>query len=307
MSHPVCIAAFYSFHKVSDREAFREIAKRSGSALDLKGSLLVANEGINGTLCGEEEKLDAFLSEVQGYFGITLTIKKSRAEAEPFYKFKVRLKKEIVTFGKPDVDPNAQVGEYVKPKDWNALISDDDVIVIDTRNDYEIKAGTFEGALNPKTHSFTQFADYVSDTLSDKKQKKIAMFCTGGIRCEKATSYLLNEGFEKVFHLEGGILNYFADVPKEESKWQGECFVFDHRVTVNHDLEPGRFEMCHVCGWPLEDADREHVNYEEGVSCEHCFGLRSDDDRARARERQKQIELAQSRGQKHVGTQKGTE
>jgi len=296
----ICIAAFYRFIPLSDREGLRARAIEYGTTLGLKGSLLVATEGVNGTLSGDEAALDLFIAALGEWVGAQIKVKKSHAEKQPFYKYKVRLKKEIVTFGH-GANPTTHVGQYVKPRDWNALIQKEDVVVIDTRNDYEIKAGTFENAIDPRTTTFTEFARFADENLAAHKHKTIAMFCTGGIRCEKATSYLVQQGFEDVRHLEGGILQYLEDVEESSSLWRGECFVFDHRVTVDHALLPGSFSMCHVCGWPLDDDDKTHEQYELGVSCAHCFAARSDSDKSRARERQKQIELAKKRGEVHVG------
>ncbi|MEY3018923.1 MAG: hypothetical protein RL336_2058, partial [Pseudomonadota bacterium] len=214
---------------------------------------------------------------------------------------KVKLKKEIVTLGVEGIDPNRVVGTYVEPKDWNALISDPDVVLIDTRNQYEVDVGTFKGAVSPVTETFRQFPDYVKEHLDPQKNKKVAMFCTGGIRCEKSTAFLKEQGFEEVYHLKGGILKYLEEVPEEETLWQGECFVFDDRVTVNHQLQKGHYELCNACRLPITEEDKQHPHYEQGVSCPHCFGTHSDEQIARFREREHQMRLAEERGLAHIG------
>ena len=226
--------------------------------------------------------------------------KESTAADMPFRKMKVRLKREIVTMGQPNVDPQARVGHYVAPKDWNTLIRDPDVVVIDTRNDYEVAIGTFDGAINPKTQSFGEFPDWWAANKDKFDGKKVAMFCTGGIRCEKSTNFLLGQGVPDVYHLKGGILKYLEDVPKENSTWEGSCFVFDGRVSVGHGLQEGPHVLCHGCRRPILPEDRERPEYEDGVCCHHCSDETSDDDKARFRERQKQIELARARGQSHL-------
>jgi UPF0176 protein len=214
---------------------------------------------------------------------------------------KVRLKKEIVRLGMPEVNPNDQVGEYVAPEDWNALISDPSVVLVDTRNDYEYEIGSFQGALNPNTKSFRDFPEYVERELADKKDQPVAMFCTGGIRCEKSTSLLLKQGFTKVYHLDGGILNYLEKVDADKSLWKGDCFVFDNRVTVDHQLEPGDYEMCHACRHAITDEDKLSPFYQEGISCPHCHDSLSEEQRARAAQRQKQVEISQKLDRKHIG------
>jgi UPF0176 protein len=220
----------------------------------------------------------------------------------PFYRTKVKLKKEIVTMGVEGIDPRHVVGTYVKPKDWNTLISDPEVLLIDTRNDYEIGIGTFEGAIDPDTKTFREFPQYVKDNLDPDKHKKVAMFCTGGIRCEKSTAYLKEQGFDNVYHLEGGILKYLEEIEEKDSMWQGECFVFDNRVAVNHQLEQGQYDQCHACRRPITEADKSHPAYEAGISCHQCIDEYSDEQRARFQEREKQIRLAQSRGEQHIGS-----
>src|SRR5690606_15378493 len=219
----------------------------------------------------------------------------------PFYRSKVKLKKEIVTMGVEDIDPTHIVGTYVKPKDWNALISDPDVTLIDTRNHYEVQIGTFKGAIDPNTTSFREFPEYSKKHLDPAKNKKVAMFCTGGIRCEKSTAYLKQQGFEEVYHLEGGILKYLEEVPEDESLWQGECFVFDNRVTVNHQLQKGHYDQCHACRMPITEEDKQHSHYTPGVSCHHCYDKTNEEQRERFREREKQMRLAKERGESHIG------
>ncbi|HSX19826.1 MAG TPA: rhodanese-related sulfurtransferase, partial [Gammaproteobacteria bacterium] len=227
--------------------------------------------------------------------------KESYCETQPFYRTRVKLKKEIVTLGVPGVDPNKQAGQYVEPKQWNEIISDPDVILVDTRNDYEVGIGTFKNAINPHTNTFREFPQFVQNNLQDAKNKKIAMFCTGGIRCEKSTSYLLQQGFKNVFHLKGGILKYLEEVPPEESLWEGECFVFDNRVAVNNELAPGEYDQCHGCRNPLSVEDRESPLYSPGVHCPHCYDTLTADQLARFSERHKQVQLAKQRNQQHIG------
>jgi UPF0176 protein len=268
----------------------------------VKGTLLLANEGINGTVAGSREGIDALLTWLKSDERLADISYKESFDAEmPFYRTKVKLKKEIVTMGVEGIDPLQVVGTYVKPKDWNALISDPDVVLVDTRNDYEIEIGTFEGAVNPNTETFREFPEYVEKNLDPKKHKKVAMFCTGGIRCEKSTAYMKEQGFDEVYHLEGGILKYLEEVPKEDTMWQGECFVFDNRVAVNHDLEKGNYDQCHACRMPITEEEMKSDKYEKGISCHHCFDKVTDEQRERFAERQRQIELAKQRGEEHIG------
>lgn len=300
---PVVVASLYRFVRLTDYRALRDPLLDQCRALGLKGTLLLAPEGINGTVAGDRGAID----ELRGYLGKDLRFqdmeyKESLATAMPFYRMKVKLRKEIVTLAEPAADPTVRVGTYVEPDDWNALISDPDVLVIDTRNDYEVTVGTFRRAANPNTGSFREFPAYVRERLSGQKHRKVAMFCTGGIRCEKATSLLLAEGFGEVYHLKGGILRYLETVPKADSLWEGECFVFDQRVSVRHGLEKGKFRLCYGCRHPLSPEDRQSPQYEEGVSCPHCYTGQSESKRNRARERQQQVELASRRNQSHLGT-----
>jgi len=273
--------------------------------LDVKGTILLAPEGINGTISGKREDVHYVLDFLKNHDEIGEFIhKESFNDEHPFSKTRIRLKKEIVTIREDSANPNLSVGHYVEPDKWNALISDPETIVIDTRNDYEVELGTFTGAIDPKTKSFGEFPDYVDQELAEHKDKKIAMFCTGGIRCEKATAYLLENGFENVFHLQGGILNYLEKVPEKESTWEGECFVFDQRVTVDHKLQKGDYEICFACSEIVTKEEREEETFELGVSCPKCFDTVSDEKKKNARERQKQINLAKKRNRSHFGNQK---
>ena len=227
--------------------------------------------------------------------------KESFDDHMPFYRMKVKLKREIVTMGVDDIDPNQRVGTYVEPRDWNALVEDPEVLLIDTRNDYECDIGTFRGALDPHTTNFREFPAYVRENLDPGRHKKVAMFCTGGIRCEKASAFMLKEGFEEVYHLQGGILKYLEEVPKEQSTWEGECFVFDNRVAVDHDLNKGQYDQCHGCRHPITESDKLSDKYQKGVCCPHCYDDLTEEQKARFSERQKQVELAKARGEQHIG------
>ena len=299
----VVVAAFYRFATFPEFESFREPLQNLMIEEGVKGTLLLATEGINGTIAGSRGGIDAMLEWLgkDPRFS-SLNVKESYVTSNPFYRAKVKLKKEIVTMGVEGIDPNDIVGTYVDPRDWNELISDPDVLLLDTRNDYEVEIGTFENAVNPDTTTFREFPNYVSRELNPKKQKKVAMFCTGGIRCEKSTAYLKQQGFEEVFHLNGGILNYLEQVPEDESMWQGECFVFDNRVTVNHQLEQGDYDQCHACRLPITEEDKQHTNYQKGVSCHRCFGKHSDEQVKRYAAREKQMNLAKERGEEHIGS-----
>lgn len=296
------VAALYKFTPFEDPAALKaplaELACREG----VKGTLLLAREGINGTIAGPRNGIDAVLDHIRTLPGCAeIEWKESTATEMPFNRLKVRLKREIVTMGQPDVDPTASVGTYVAPEDWNALIARDDVVTIDTRNDYEVAIGTFDGAIDPETKSFGEFPDWWKRNHNRFAGKKVAMFCTGGIRCEKATNYLIGQGVEDVFHLKGGILKYLENVPEETSRWKGECFVFDGRVSVGHGLKEGPHELCYACRRPITEDDKTRPDYETGVSCHQCIGEYSDADRARFRERQHQIALARERGETHLG------
>ncbi len=301
---PVTVAALYHFTRFDDPQALQAPLLALCEAQGIKGTLLLAREGINGTIAGSAEGLETVLAHIRALPGCdTLEVKFSAAPEMPFYRMKVRLKREIVTMGEPDIDPSLSVGHYVDPNDWNALIADPDTLVIDTRNDYEVAVGTFAGAVDPRTPTFRDFPAWFRDNrealLAGKK--RVAMFCTGGIRCEKSTSFLRAEGVEEVYHLKGGILKYLEQVPEEQSLWQGECFVFDERVTVRHGLEQGTFQLCRACRRPLDAAALAHPDYEEGVSCPACITERTPEQRAGYAERKRQEALARARGQMHVG------
>ncbi|MGR3371993.1 oxygen-dependent tRNA uridine(34) hydroxylase TrhO [Pseudooceanicola nanhaiensis] len=296
------VAALYHFTRFPDPDALRPALRQICDAQGVRGSLLIAGEGINGTIAGPRAGIDAVLAHVRSLPGCeTLEWKESTAERMPFGRMKVRLKKEIVTMGQPDVDPLARVGHYVEPAEWNALISAPDVAVIDTRNDYEVAIGTFEGAVDPQTTSFRDFPKWWEENRDRFHNKRIAMFCTGGIRCEKSTNWLIGQGVDEVYHLKGGILKYLEEVPEDESLWRGECFVFDGRVSVGHGLKEGPHDLCHACRRPILPEDRARPEFEQGVSCHQCIEETTDADKARFRERQKQIALAAARGETHLG------
>jgi UPF0176 protein len=297
------VAALYKFVDLPDYEDLQGDLLSLCKSNNIQGTLLLAREGINGTVAGSREAIDVLLSHLTSDPRFeNLQHKESFNENQPFYRMKVRLKKEIVTLGAPDLDPRNSVGTYIKPENWDALIEDPDVLLIDTRNDYEVEVGTFRGAVNPETKTFREFKQFVEDKLDIDKSKKVAMFCTGGIRCEKSTSYLLSKGFENVYHLEGGILQYLEDVPKENSSWEGECFVFDQRVTVNHDLEKGSYDQCYACRYPITEEDKSSPLYKKGISCPRCHADLTEDQQRRFSERQKQIELAAQLGNSHIGS-----
>lgn len=298
------VCALYKFVTLENYQEMRapllDVMEKSG----VKGTLLLALEGINGTISGTREGIDMVLAWLNSDERIKpVSHKESFDEEQPFYRTKVKLKKEIVTMGVEGIDPRRTVGTYVKPADWNALISDPDVTVIDTRNDYEIEIGTFKHAIDPKTQTFREFPQYVKDNLDPAKNKKVAMFCTGGIRCEKSTAYLKEQGFEEVYHLEGGILKYLEDVPKEESLWEGDCFVFDNRVAVDHDLQKSKYDQCYACRLPITEEDKQSELFEAGVSCPRCHGTHSEEQIKRFREREKQVQLARERKEEHLGNE----
>ncbi len=296
------VCALYHFVILDDFESMRDPLYNNMIENCVKGTLLLAKEGINGTISGTREGVDAVLDYLRNDPRLEkLDTKESLDNQIPFYRTRVKLKKEIVTMGIDTIDPKEIVGTYVKPQDWNTLISDPDVLLVDTRNDYEVAIGTFKDAVNPNTESFRQFPKYVEENLDKHKHKKVAMFCTGGIRCEKSTAYLKTQGFEEVYHLEGGILKYLEEVPADESLWQGECFVFDNRVSVNHDLEKGIYDQCHACRMPITEDDKQHEFFIHGVSCHHCHDETSELQKQRYKERQRQIELAHQRGEDHIG------
>jgi UPF0176 protein len=299
-------AALYKFVSLPDFKELREPLLAVCEANEIAGTLLLAEEGINGTIAGLDENVRSvlhFLRNDEIFQGrlADLEHKESWTEKKPFYRLKVRLKKEIVTLGVPEVKPSEMAGTYVKPEDWNALISDPNVILVDTRNDYEVGIGTFKGAINPKTKSFSELPEWVAKETSLKAKPKVAMFCTGGIRCEKSTAYMRSQGFDEVYHLQGGILKYLETIPAEKSLWEGECFVFDERVSVGHGLVPGNYEFCRACRHPLSPEERQSPQFEQGISCPHCHGKVSEEKKVALAERQHQIELAKKRKQVHVG------
>jgi UPF0176 protein len=298
----ITVCALYKFVRVDAFEALREPLSNKMTSVDVKGTLLLAAEGINGTIAGPQSGIDVVLDFLGKQPGLdNIAHKESYTKKNPFHRTKVKLKKEIVTMGVEGIDPTHVVGSYVKPKDWNALISDPEVVLVDTRNDYEIEIGTFKNAINPNTETFREFPEYVEKNLDKNKHKKVAMYCTGGIRCEKSTAYLKEQGFEEVYHLEGGILKYLEEVPSTETMWEGECFVFDGRVAVNHDLEQGQYDQCFACRFPLTEAEKESEHYVKGVSCHRCHDKVSEQQRNRYAERQRQIALAEERGESHIG------
>jgi UPF0176 protein len=293
---PLTVASFYKFVRLDNYADKREPILTFCRSHGMRGTILLAEEGINGTIAGSTEAIHSVLAFLKSDPRLAdLEHKASLTDKIPFERMKVKLKKEIVTLGKPEADPNQQVGIYVSPQEWNQIISDPEVVLIDTRNDYEVSIGTFHKAINPKTKSFREFPDYVQQHLDPAKHKKVAMFCTGGIRCEKASSYMKSQGFQEVYHLKGGILKYLEEVPVEESLWQGECFVFDERVSVKHALEPGSYEMCRSCGHPISEADKASSDYEEGISCPYCLDTLTPEKRSRQQERQRQLEYAKKR------------
>lgn len=296
------IAALYKFVSLPDYQEMRDPLLEHCLQAGVKGTLLLASEGINGTIAGSREGIDHVLTYLKADERLKELSHKESLDAEmPFYRMKVKLKKEIVTMGVEGIDPRQVVGTYVSPQDWNQLISDPEVVVVDTRNDYEYELGSFKGALNPNTKSFREFPQYVAENMDPARHKKVAMFCTGGIRCEKSTAYLKEQGFEEVYHLHGGILQYLEDVPVQESLWNGECYVFDNRVSVDHSLNPGTYDLCHGCREPITEQDKQSETYIEGVSCPRCYDTQTPEQRARFMERQKQMELARQRNEVHIG------
>lgn len=298
----IVVVALYKFVTLEDFQSLREPLLDTMNQHGVRGTLLLALEGINGTVAGTREGTSALLEWLRRDPRLAdLDWKESFCDEMPFYRTKVKLKKEIVTMGIPGISPNERVGTYVEPRDWNDLISDPEVLLIDTRNDYEVSIGTFEGAIDPQTRTFREFPEYVRQEFDPQKHKKVAMFCTGGIRCEKASSYMLSQGFEEVFHLKGGILKYLETVPEQKSRWNGECFVFDERVAVGHGLKVGEAQLCRACRQPLTPADRARPEFVEGVQCHHCVDSLDEAKRQAAAERQRQIALAKARGEAHLG------
>ena len=301
---PTTVCALYKFVSLPDYQKLKAPLLGELERLQIRGTLLLAAEGINGTISGAAAAIDSFLQALQQDPRFAdIDCKYSEHDESPFHRTKVKLKQEIVTMGVDGIDPNTQAGTYVDASDWNALISDSDTLLIDTRNEYEVGIGSFKGAVNPHTESFRDFPDYVEQNLDSSRHRRVAMFCTGGIRCEKASSLLKTQGFEEVFHLKGGILKYLETVDREDSLWQGECFVFDDRVAVGHDLEKGSYEQCHACRYPITTADQESSQYVPGVSCPRCFDSLTEEQKERFGEREKQVQLAKQRGDKHIGSE----
>ena len=298
----IVVCALYKFVTLENFQSLRQPLHNVLEANQVRGTLLLANEGINGTIAGSRAGINKVLNWLRNDPRLSdIDYKESFTDSMPFNRAKVKLKKEIVTLGVEGIDPKRVVGTYVSPADWNQLISDPEVIVVDTRNDYEFKVGTFKNAINPNTESFREFPRFVKEILSPEKHKKIAMFCTGGIRCEKSTAFLKEQGFDEVYHLKGGILKYLEEVPATETLWEGECFVFDERVTVNLQLEKGNYDQCNACRLPITEVDKASDKYRQGVSCPHCFDKVTDVQKSRFREREKQMELARQRGEAHIG------
>ena len=296
------VAALYRFVRLENYADLREPLLNLCEARGVRGTLLLAHEGINGTISGTKQAIAEVLAFLRSDDRLAdLDCKFSYNRELPFLRMKVKLKNEIVTMGRSDIDPNYCVGRYASPEQWNALVDDPDCLVIDTRNDYEVEIGTFQGAVNPNTTSFREFPDWVEKNLDPTKHKKVAMFCTGGIRCEKSTSLLVSLGFEDVWHLKGGILNYLEKTPQEQTRWDGECFVFDSRVSVDHQLQKGRYDQCYACRFPMDEAQKASALYVPGVSCPRCHDAHSEEQKQRFRERQKQISLARARGEAHIG------
>jgi len=298
----IVVCALYKFVTLENYQALRQPIHDVMEKNHVRGTLLLANEGINGTIAGSRHAIDTVITWLKSDPRLAeLECKESITGVMPFNRTKVKLKKEIVTMGIEGIDPKQVVGTYVNAQDWNSLIDDPEVLVIDTRNDYEFQVGTFKNAINPNTQSFREFPQYVKENLDSDKHKKVAMFCTGGIRCEKSTAFLKQQGFDEVYHLKGGILKYLEEMPIESTLWEGECFVFDERVTVNHQLKKGSYDQCNACRLPITEVDKISEKYQQGVSCPHCFDKVTLEQRARFSEREKQMALAKKRGESHLG------
>ena len=299
------VAALYKFSSISKPKELQDEIRSQLKELSIYGTILVGEEGLNGTIAGTHKKINEavkYIKSIQGFSN--LDIKFSQSQENPFVRLKVKLKKEIVTIGDESINPNHKVGDYIDPQDWNELISDKNTILIDTRNNYECSIGTFKNAINPNTVKFREFPEWIEDqNFSDdeKDKKNFAMFCTGGIRCEKASSFMKERGFKNVNHLKGGILNYFEKIGTSTSLWEGECFVFDDRVSVKHDLSVGTYDMCHGCRMPITETDKRNNKYIRGVACPACFDNTSEEQKNRYMSRQKQVDLAKERNQKHIG------
>lgn len=296
------VCAFYKFVELADYKELQPKLKKLMNQHQVRGTILLAEEGINGTISGRSHDVEKIIGWLNNDTRLEdIDTKTSLHHEPPFLRTKVKLKKEIVSLGVPDANPTKHVGTYIEPENWNTLLADPDVLLIDTRNEYEVQIGSFKGAISPNTETFRDFPQYVETQLSEHKDKKIAMFCTGGIRCEKSTSLLKTQGFDKVYHLKGGILNYLDKVPEEDSLWQGECFVFDDRVAVDKHLNKGQYDQCHACRRPITESDKAKTSYVPGVSCLHCVKNTTDEQKQRYAERQKQMQYARVRGQKHIG------
>jgi len=299
------VAALYKFSLIESPHILQSKIRRKLKSLSILGTILVGKEGLNGTISGKKENIDKAIKYIKNIDGFCdVDVKFSKSLVNPFIRLKIKLKDEIVTIGDKSINPNKEVGKYVNPEEWNDLISNKNTILIDTRNNYEHSIGTFKNSLNPNTIKFREFPEWVKKQKfsdNEKQNRKFAMFCTGGIRCEKASSFMLKEGFKDVSHLKGGILNYFDSVPKNESKWKGECFVFDDRVSVKHDLTEGSYDMCHGCRMPITNEDKATDEYIKGVACPSCFFEKTEEQKARYMSRQKQVDLAKERNQKHIG------
>jgi len=297
------VCALYKFVTLNDFQHIQPKLLDVLTKLRIKGTILLAVEGINGTISGSQQDInDALAWLAQDDRLNDIEYKLSYHKKAPFHRLKVKLKKEIVTMGINDIDPNKVVGTYVEAQEWNALISDPETVLIDTRNDYEYGIGSFEGAINPSTDTFREFPAYIEQNYDPKKHKKVAMFCTGGIRCEKASAYMKQQGYEEVYHLKGGILKYLEEVDASDTLWRGECFVFDDRVAVNHQLEKGRYDQCHACRYPITEQDKKSTKYRQGVSCPRCYDSLTEEQKERFAEREKQVQLAKARGEEHIGS-----
>ena len=300
-NHFIKVATFYMFTNLTNLEELQKQFSKFLKNENISGTILLADEGINGTVAGSFSGIDNFKNFlILHKLFLSKNFKTTKCKENPFPRLKVKLKDEIVSLGNKLANPREIVGDYVKPEDWNKLISQDDVLVIDTRNKYEVSIGTFQNAIQPQTTNFREFSDWIEDS-NIGKNKKVAMFCTGGIRCEKASSLMKAKGFTNIYHLQGGILNYMKKVDEKNSLWQGECFVFDDRVALNHNLEVGSYDMCHGCRMPITEADKLESEYERGVSCPNCFNKKTPDQKKRYADRQKQVDLAKLRNEKHIG------
>jgi len=299
------IVALYKFCKIEDPIYFQKFIKSELSSLNILGTIIIGEEGINGTISGNESSLNNAITALKSInLFQDLDLKESYSAKKPFLRLKIKIKEEIVSMGLKDIDPTIQAGQYIVPEEWNNLINDNNTVLIDTRNNYEYSIGSFENSINPKTNNFKEFPNWVDKqgfNESDKKSKNFAMFCTGGIRCEKASSYMKNQGFKNVFHLKGGILKYLENIDTKDSKWKGECFVFDDRVSVKHDLSEGEYDLCHGCRTPITEQDKLSPNYVKGVSCEHCINEKTIEQVNRYKSRQKQINLAKTKNENHLG------